>query len=553
MSARANNRAVRQYVDALPDAVRRRDGWENARTGTGTSRDKALAGQFRRGVPLTDQVLEDLYGEDDFAQRIVNAPIDEAMKRSFRIGAGPTTTTDEDPAELARGADDQPGDEPDEPGETSDLGEEIRDYLDDWDVDELVSDGASWGRLHGGGGVLVGADDGRAFAEPLDATNIRRIHWLRVLDRRCLSAHSYYGGDSRTPGEIERYYLHPIGLGARAPTDAIVHESRFIRFRGARTTIWQRARLGGWDDSVLRRCYTVLLQAAQNWQSICHLMSDLSQGVFKIRGLAKLVANKRRDVIDERIDIVDRSRSVARAIAIDAEGEEFERKSSELSGVAEIWDRTVQRVAAVAQLPVTILLGQSPSGFDATGQADFQALYDMAERFRRALTRPIKQLVRLLLLAWDGPFGRVARSVTDPLTGSTRTELAPLAASGRALTVTWAPLWQGTTKDRAAEMEAVAKRDALYVQQGILSPHEVALSRFPASGWTSETSIQRALRYRLLRRQRAELDARQAVHFTPPANAAALRPQSPEVGTSEPVGAGAGGETDPLRQPGGAQ
>lgn len=457
------------YVEELTESLAgdRKDGWYNLTTGIGTSRDKAAQHTFVADALLSDTTLEALFGCDDFAQRIVAAPIEEAMKLGFSVAVLPTA----DPAE-------------DEPGEGAELGAAIAEAIEGWQLADKITEAAIWGRLFGGGAIWVGADDGRSFAEPLDEGRIRTIQFLRVLDRRSLSVRSVYGGLARAAGEPETYWVHPIDgtptTAAQGSSLGVVHESRLIVFRGARTTRYRRAQLGGWDDSVLRKCYAILLSAAQNWQSICHLMADLSQAVFSIKNLAAQLKAKQRAAVEERLELVDKSRSTARAIAIDADGEKFERTSSQLTGVPELFDRTNIRVAATAQMPVTVLLGQSPTGFDATGNADFQGWYDTCDRVRtHDLTPRVRRVVLLLLAAKDGPTaGRVPERVR----------------------ISWPPLWRGTPKDQAAIAEQRARRNVAYVQAGIYDADEVALAE---SGDASDVQIDRGLRRERLRATRS--------------------------------------------------
>jgi len=62
------------------------DGWENAYTGHGTTRDKLTAGQIQPVAPSTDwQTWDDLYHGDDLAARIVDELVDDMMRKWIRL------------------------------------------------------------------------------------------------------------------------------------------------------------------------------------------------------------------------------------------------------------------------------------------------------------------------------------------------------------------------------------------------------------------------------------------------------------------------------------
>ncbi|MCC7542366.1 MAG: DUF1073 domain-containing protein [Deltaproteobacteria bacterium] len=486
----------------------RRDGWQNLVTGLGTSRDKATYHEFAPGLYLTDYQLDALYSEDDFAHRGVGAIVKEAFKLGYNVVVRPSTAKSED-----------------DPGEAQELAGDIIEDLDEWDLDTKFVDCAGWGRLFGGGILYFDCDDGRYPHEPLDESSIRAIDGIHAYDRRSFTVRSRYRAPHQKAGQAETYWHHPIA--EEEGRVGVIHESRLVVFGGAATTRFRFWQNGGWDDSVLVRVYATLVSCSANWQSICHLMHDFSQGVFGLKDLVELIRSGQEAVVQKRLEFLDKNRASNRAIAVDKEHESFERRSSEMSGADKLADKTWLRLAAAFEMPVTVLMGQSPTGFDATGTSDQTVWYDTVGQYQRQrLRRPIKRAISILLLAQDGPTGgRVPRR----------------------LSIAFPPLWTGTPKDRAAEQEAIAKRDALYVQAQILSPHEVALSRFTDHGWSPETTIDRHARHEL---RELDMKRRLEVARNPPAppvapTGAAERPQSPDAGTSEPSDGSTPGRVTP--------
>jgi hypothetical protein len=167
---------------------------------------------------------------------------------------------------------------------------------------------------------------------------------------------------------------------------------------------------------------------------------------------------------------MDLSRSVARSILLDADGESFERTEvGALSGFPELLDRYSLRVAGAAGMPVAVLLGRSPAGLNATGDADTRGWDDVVDAERRTVLLPaLERVARLVLLSREGPTA---------------------GAEPEGWSVVLPPLRTSTPAEEASLRKAVADTDVAYVQAGVLTPEEVARSRFRPEGWSAETTV----------------------------------------------------------------
>lgn len=425
------------------------DNWQNVFTGLGTSRDKTTYGAFVRLGEVRDSELAALYHQNDTAKRVVALKPQEMLRKGFTVNIENDTDTSS----------------------------AIMRSLRDMKAPTKLRDAMIWGRLYGGGAILIGADDGRPADEPLEEARVRSVRFLHVLDRRYLIPDRYFNDplNDEDFGQPEVYMIVPRHGGSNLR----VHRSRLIIFGGAHTDEEERDRLGGWDHSVLTAIYPVLRQFDAVWQAAEHLMSDASQAVFKIQGLMSMIAGGQKDVLQTRMQLVDMSRSVARALLLDADaGEEFSRESSSFTDAQAMLDKFMLRLASAAEVPVTILMGQSPAGMNATGESDFRWFYDsIATAQENELLPQLERLVRVVMLAKDGP---------------TRGNVPEGWA------IKFAPLWQPTPVEQAELEKKHAEKDALYVNAGVILPEEVALSRFRPEGWSAETQIDRELRETML-------------------------------------------------------
>ena len=431
----------------LRRAVARLDSWVNLVTGVGLNRGRTAL-DFRASSTdyLTDGTLAELYGLDGLAARIVRSVPQHALRQGITVACGDASI---DAALRAR--------------------------LDELGAVERTRLAWTWARLFGGGAVFIGADDGRDPREPLDLGAVRTVRFLVDVDRRDLTPQDWETDPlSARFGQPRRYLLTRNGPGA-GTANALVHWTRIIRFEGVETERHRRDTLQGWGDSVLQRVYTDLQSARGAYASSAGLVHEASQAVWKVKDLFALMASDKEDVLKKRLELMDMARSVARAVAIDADGEEFTRvEVGAMTGLVELLDRFTNMISASSEIPVTVLMGQAPAGLNATGESDIRTWYDAVQAEREAMLRPrVEYLVRILLRAKDSPTGGV-----EP----------------QGWKVTFPPLWQPTPGEQADLRGKVATTDVAYIQAGVVTPEEVARSRFPRDGWSPETSIDLAAR-----------------------------------------------------------
>jgi phage-related protein (TIGR01555 family) len=426
-------------LDKLARAIEKADGWFNPLTAFGTDRDKTTASYFATGYRISDDELSALYHQDDMAGKIVDIVPDEMLRLGFKL-TGPEGSTQAVEKIVAK---------------SKALGVRV-----------AMRDGFSWGRLFGGCVMVVGAEDGRLAIEPLDEANIRSITFLSHYDRRRAWPFTYYK-DPTDPkfGQPEVWQLNGLSGGV-----TYVHETRTIVFRGARTADRERQQMQDWDYSVLQKAYSALRQFNTNTNAAELLITDASQAVFKMRGLLSALASPNGVAnLQTRAALIDQTRSIARSIMLDVEaGEEFTKVPTQFNGVADMLDRSANRLAAAAQIPVTLLMGQAPAGLNATGESDVRVFYDRIKSEQENTLRPrLERMIQLI---------KLCEKVTVPIT------------------ISFDSLWQETPKEQAERRKIVADTDAIYLTNEVVTPEEIAESRYGGEAWSAETKIDMSLR-----------------------------------------------------------
>ncbi len=429
--------ALKTFKDG---ATMRLDSWVNNATGFGTGRDKSEYGFVLPDRTLTDIELSALYHSDDMAARMIDVIPNEMLREGFGFETG-------DPK----------------------LDGILNDKFDSLSAPAHLADGVRWGRCFGGAGLLIGADDGRDASQVLVPERAKDLNFLYVIDRRMLWPLSYYEDEGNPKlGQPSTYLVTTMG-GTHFNT-TVVHESRLILFRGAPTGIRERMQLSGWDYSVMQRAYSVLRSFNTGWKAVETLLVDGNQAIFKMTGLAEMLASGGEEVLRARMQAMDLYRSVMRAMVIDADGKEtFERNTANFSNIPDTLDKFMLRLSAAVQIPVTILMGQSPAGMDATGDSDFRWFYDRIRAEQTTILAPkIRRLADIFLRTKAGQ--KYQRSVNK----------------AKALGIKFPSLWTDTPLIIAQRRLAIAQGDDVYVNNQAITPEEVALARFAPDGFDRE-------------------------------------------------------------------
>lgn len=430
-------KSLSSITKRVVDGGARLDGWVNQVFGFGTGRDPTEAGHFCDQWRIPDVELSALFHQSDIARKIVVVPPREMLRQGVEFQ---TTDLNQKANIVARFT-----------------------YLDALNQYYL---GWIWGRLFGGAVIFVGADDGRPANTPLLFDQVRSVKFLQIYDRRYLS--------------IVRRYQNPAHPKFREPeiyritsiwgTVSEVHESRLEVFRGALTDEEQRERLDTWDYSTLQNCYAAMRQFDTAFKAGELMLRDASQGVFKMKGLMSMIAGGRIADIQTRAQMLDMTRSVARSLFLDSDGDEsFEKIATQFASVDQMLDRFCNRISAASEIPVTLLMGQAPAGLNATGESDLRVFYDTIKTTQTNDAKPrFERLARLIAKAQG----------SDP----------------SLISVNFPPLWQETPEEKADRRLKVAQADLIYLTNDVVTPEEMAKNRFGGEDYSDETKIDLRLR-----------------------------------------------------------
>jgi phage-related protein (TIGR01555 family) len=351
------------------------------------------------------------------------------------------------------------------------------------DDDNKLADALIWGRLYGGAALVIGVDD-ENLSEPLDLGVIDTIKHLTLLNRFELIPQDINGNPaSGNFGMPETYLIQPRVTDTTNSKEARdfangsikIHYSRLIRFNGSKLARRTFISNHYWHDSILNKLQDDIRDYQAAFASVSALILDFAQAVYKVKNLADIIAAPDGlTVIQNRIAIIEQTRSILRAAIIDADGEDFERKTTSMQGMDRTLGRLTQKFVAATEYPHTVLLGESPSGLGATGNSEKKDYFETVRSEQNNTLKPrLMRIFKLIFAAKDGPTGGKVPEDFD-------IEFEALMHLDQAEEI--------TARKQQAEI------DKIYIEAGVVDPDEVALSRFASGVYDYETEINEDLR-----------------------------------------------------------
>ena len=387
-----------------------RDSLSNLAASLGAGKDKAAADAFHV-VDLSHAQIDAMYRGDWLARKVVDiVPYD--MVREWRAWSGHA-------ADVAR-------------AEAAERRLGLR---------KAVQRALVLGRLYGGGAIVVGTGerDPAVLAWPLDEEGLRPggLKFLHVVSRWQLGA-AGLSSDPLSPwcGEPAMYELAAAGRGALA-----IHPSRVVRFLGnPLPDPWAMAT--PWSDSVLQALYDAVHAAALTVAGATSLMHEAKVDVVTVPNLSEHLSSAETTAqLSARFAYAAAMKSINNLLLL-GDGETWSRQSVDLGGLPEMVRCFLQVAAGAADIPVTRLLGQSPSGLSATGESDTRNYYDMVAARQELDLRPQLERLDRLMLRSEG---------LDP----------------GALTFAFRPLWQLDAASAAAIALQKAQATQIYAGLGL--------------------------------------------------------------------------------------
>ena len=423
------------------------DSLRNLLSGFGGPRDRTTQNVVEQPPVLTSSELEILYRNNHYSARIVELLPDESTRRGF------TTTAMSD-------------------GGSSPFQSDFKRL----GLMPKMNQADKWSRLYGGAAVILGIDDGRDPSEPVDMDNIKSIDFAYVVDRWSLVSGPLESNPSNPNfGYPQTYMIQYVdySLGgietenSEMASGMQIHSSRMLRFEGVGLPPSLRADQDYWGDSVLQRVFESMCNLGMIEKAMGNIVQTFNQAVFRMRGLRQLAKAKNGPTeLVTRFEAANLGQSMLNVFLLDAEGESYEKQSTNVSGLDGLYDRVAQSFGSAAGMPLTLLFGTPPAGLSTDDSAGARNWLNTVRAHQELYYIPnIQYVAELLAKSKEGP------SVTGDIL------------------VVANPLQEPTEEERAKTMRTMAEFAAILIDRGVLSPGEVRTSFFASAGFTTDIVI----------------------------------------------------------------
>jgi phage-related protein (TIGR01555 family) len=432
-------RATRTNIKSN-QVIKKIDGLQNIITGLNRKRKDKRVNVVAVPDLLTQQETEDLYAADDTARKIIERLPREGIRKWIEI------TNANPEIKIA-----------------------FQKEFNRLNATKKFERAWRWARLYGGAGIYLNIDDGEDPDMPVNFSSAKSIKTLIVLHRYELIAESQTiekDIDSANFGMPTLYRVH------RQDTNqtTLIHHERILRFEGAELPLNLFIRNGYWHDSVLSSLKSAIINYSQTHDNLASIFQDFRHRVMKIDQFAQMIAADEDDLLIKRMEIQDLIRSNFKTDMIDKE-DELDIISSPLTGIKDTVTMVNSRLVGASNFPHTILLGESPKGgLSDRGESQNRDWYDyVSEEQHAVLHQPLKTLFETLMKVKEGP--TQGQFLKD-------------------LSFEFLSLWQMSDEQRAKTELDVAKKDEVYIQNQVLTPEEVAISRWGADKFSMDTKIE---------------------------------------------------------------
>lgn len=193
----------------------------------------------------------------------------------------------------------------------------------------------------------------------------------------------------------------------------------------------------------------------QNWLRTRDSVSDVvhAHSVHGLKtdmnaALADDLAGSGLDNMLARIDLFNRTRDNRGALVLNNETEEYFQYDTNLSGLDKLQAQAVEHISYATRIPLVKQLGVTPSGLNASSEGELRVFYDTIKAYQESMFR--EALTKVLKLVQLNLYGKIDEN----------------------LTFEFVPLFELTETEKVRMHYDQARADALYVQEGILTPEQ---------------------------------------------------------------------------------
>lgn len=402
-----------QFLDEAPQTMKMSrlatmDGFDNFISRLGLNNDNALsAGTYEFNLITRNRIkLEAAYRGSWIVGKVVDCFAEDMTKAGIDFT---TSESKQDPEELKRAI--------------SRLG-----------IAESLCDSEKWGRLYGAA-IGVYQIEGQDLATPLDIDTVDKGQFkgIVVYDRWQLNPDLTDVIATGNEIGLPKYYdivNNPTQTlpSSKTQTGQLrVHHSRLFRNIGIKLPYFQAITEMMWGESILERLWDRLIAFDNVTMSSASLVDRANLRTVGIDGLREIVAagGEAMNGLLAQFEMM-RSMQVNEGLTLLDKNDVFAATAYSFAGLSDMMLQFNQQVSGACDTPLVRLFGQSPAGFNSTGEGDLRMYYDSVLAKQESKFRgPWDTILKIM---WRSVYGE---SAPDDLTFQ------------------FVPLWQMTDMDRS--------------------------------------------------------------------------------------------------------
>lgn len=419
------DRFKREQPKALPEFT---DGDFLSKFGHGSGQDRSSAGKFHNCQISVDEAVE-LYEGSGLVEKAVSGIYDDALRNGWDLV-------------LKDGS----------PEENAAIQHELQTWVEDTKLMQEVKKTFSQNALFGGS-VLMHIDE----VDQNRPYNERTSRGFRL---------KAFAPQEVTATDIEkdpRDRFFGLPRGWRFAADNAVIDASWCYVQTTPRILSGINKTGWIGPSVLTKFYNEVRRYGLSTQTVCHLLQNHNRWAYKVEGAERMAMAGHMPRMLERLHQIEAAFSSFNPALLSSK-EEMVGVFGNLAGIKDVMDQLVLALCGSTQIPATVLFGVSPGGF-GTGESELAQWYARAENVQTYELRPCLRWIFQRLFA--------SGQVTAP-NGDWTIEFRPVAPK--------------TSAQKADERLKTAQTDATYIDRGVVSPVEVAQSRF-SRGYSTETQL----------------------------------------------------------------
>lgn len=197
--------------------------------------------------------------------------------------------------------------------------------------------------------------------------------------------------------------------------------------------------------------------------SVGNLLRNFSTSILQTNMADVLSGGEGVNEVIKRAQLFTQCRDNQGVFLLDKETENFLQVNTPLSGLSELQAQAQEHMAAVAKVPLVVLLGVQPKGLNASSEGDMQVFYSYINEMQEKLFRTnLEYLLKILQL---NAFGAIDEDITFD----------------------FVPLFEMSEKELAGIRKSDGERDTAMIDAGVVSPEELRakIAADPNSGFDS--------------------------------------------------------------------